>query len=364
MRTSEPFFKKRRSRKSFIDNTRTYKYKKMKSSVSNYVKIIGGFFVLAASLFMPGACHKSNTPGNTTDTVVTAPPNMPPPPVAKGPAFTTDTLVGNGVDLQPSYYNGGNVTFGYPLMLQNPKIKSVRIEIEPFVPVSLAASWIQQARSNGYKVIATYHKYMVLGSDDTTQLDTAANWWKTNYATLAAAGSFTVNLMNEWGSHNLTPAGYAQAYNQAIAIVRQVYQGPIILDCPGYGQETSVAANAVTGTGTGGAKITDTNIILSAHIYPNGYNQAHGHIFQQSDLDDLAASGRACIVGEFGNSPTGSVDWMGMVGYAKSKKWAVLGWSWNGDGGTMNMVTPAWDAQANASSYSQSSYFAVIYSLL
>ena len=132
-------------------------------------------------------------------------------------------------------------------------------------------------------MIATYHKYTVLGTDDTTQLDTAALWWKTNYNTLAASGPFIINLMNEWGSHNQTPATYATAYNQAIAIVRQTYQGPIILDCAGYGQETSVAANAVKGTG--GVKLSDTNIILSAHIYPNGYNQALNHTFQQSDLD-------------------------------------------------------------------------------
>jgi len=300
-------------------------------------------------------------PPSDTTPVVTPPP-PPPPVVTQGPAFTTDTLLGNGVDLQPSYYNGGNVTFGYPLMLQNPKIRSVRIEIEPSVPIATAASWIQQARSNGYRVIATYHKYTVLGSDDANELNAAANWWKANYGTLAAAGTFIINLMNEWGSHNLTPAAYAGDYNNAISIVRQVYSGPIILDCPGYGQETSVAADAVKGSG--GTKIADTAIILSAHIYPNGYNQSKKHNFQKSDLDDLASAGRPCIVGEFGNSPVGSVDWSGMVTYAKSKKWAVLGWSWNGDGGTMNMAAPAWDSVANASSYSQSSYFTVIYSLL
>jgi hypothetical protein len=199
-------------------------------------------------------------------------------------------------------------------------------------------------------VIATYHKYTVLGSDNAADLNDAASWWKTNYTTLAAAGSFTVNLINEWGSHNMTSAAYAAAYNNAIAIVRQVYNGPIILDCPGWGQETTIAAAAVKGTA--GSPITDTNIILSAHIYPNGYNQAKGHTFQQADLDDLAAANRPCIVGEFGNSPSGSADWAGMVAYARSKKWAVLGWSWNGDGGPMNMVSPAWDSTANSSSYS------------
>jgi mannan endo-1,4-beta-mannosidase len=335
----------------------------MTRSFSPYVSFIGSIILLGSLHSLLVACHKSNAPVVSTDTVINIPPNMPPPATQSNPPLT-DTLFGNGVDLQPSYYNGGNVTFGFSLMQQSPNIKSVRIEIEPGVPISVAASWIQQARTSGYRVIATYHKYTVLGSDLTSDLTDGANWWVANYSTLAVAGSFTINLMNEWGSHNLTSKQYATAYNSAIAIVRQVYQGPIILDCSGYGQETSIAADAVTGTGTGGTKITDTNIILSAHIYPNGYNQAHGHTFQQSDLDDLAASGRACIVGEFGNSPTGSVDWMGMVNYAKSKKWAVLGWAWNGDGGTMNMASPAWDSTATAASYSQSAYFSVIYALL
>ncbi|MVT12135.1 glycoside hydrolase family protein [Chitinophaga tropicalis] len=269
---------------------------------------------------------------------------------------------GHGVNLQPSYYNGGNVTFGWSLMKSYTKIKTVRIEIEPTVSVTLAKSWIQQAISNGYAVIATYHKYTVLGSDDANELTAAANWWKNNYATLAGAGAFTINLMNEWGSHNITSNAYAAAYNNAISIVRQVYSGPIIIDCAGWGQETATAAAAVKGQG--GTKINDTNIILSVHIYPNGWNQGKNRNLQNADLDDLASAGRPCIVGEFGNSPSGSVDWSGMVSYAKSKGWTVLGWCWNGDGGTMNMVSPAWTTNPTASSYSAGSYFNVIYNLL
>jgi mannan endo-1,4-beta-mannosidase len=333
----------------------------MIKSFSPYLGFIGSFFLLGSLHSFFGACHKDNASGNTADSMITVAPNMPPPATQSNPPLT-DTLFGNGVDLQPSYYNGGNVTFGFSLMQQSPNIKSVRIEIEPGVPINVAASWIQQARNSGYRVIATYHKYTVLGSDLTGDLTDGANWWATNYSTLAAAGAFTINLMNEWGSHNLTSNQYATAYNSAIAIVRQVYQGPIILDCSGYGQETSIAADAVKGTN--GTKIADTNVILSAHIYPNGYNQAKKHNFQTSDLDDLASAGRSCIVGEFGNSPSGSVDWSGMVTYAKTKKWAVLGWAWNGDGGTMNMASPAWDSTATAASYSQSAYFSVIYALL
>ncbi|WP_223648982.1 cellulase family glycosylhydrolase [Hymenobacter psoromatis] len=277
---------------------------------------------------------------------------------ATGTADLTAGL-GNGVNLQPSYYNGGNPNFGFSLMKQQSKIKTVRIEIEPGYETQ-AKGWISQAKSNGFAVIATYHKSSVLGSDNTGELATAGNWWKANYKTLG--GNFTINLMNEWGSHNISSNTYAAAYNSAISSVRSVYSGPIIIDIPGYGQETATAAAAVKGTG--GTKINDTNIILSAHVYPNGYNQGKGHTLQNADLDDLGSAGRPCIIGEFGNSPSGAANWSGIVSYAKSKGWTVLGWCWNGDGGSMNMVTPSWSSNATATSFSLSSYFNTVYNLL
>lgn len=270
--------------------------------------------------------------------------------------------LGDGVNLQPSYYNNGNVTFGWTLMKSYGNIKTVRIEIEPSVAISQAASWISQARSNGYAVIATYHKASVLGSDNVSDLTAAANWWATNYKTLSAAGSFTVNLMNEWGDHNLTANEYASAYNTAIPIVRKVYSGTIIIDCSGWGQETHVAAEAIEGTD--GTKISDGNILPSVHVYPDAYNQALGHYLENSDLDDLGNAGKGGIIGEFGNSPSGSANWSGIVSHAKSKGWTVIGWAWNGDGGSMNMVTPPWDSDPTASSYSPGSYFSTIYNLL
>ena len=301
------------------------------------------------------SCKKGSSP---------APDKVPPvvvPPIVKPVTIN----FGNGVNLQPSYANNGVVTFGWELMKQYSKIKTVRIEIEPD-KVSQGKQWIKEAISNGYSVIATYHKYTILGSDDANELTLAANWWKANYANLSASGAFTINLINEWGSHNITPKAYAEAYNNAIAIVRTVYSGNIIIDCPGYGQETTTVAQAVLGTGAGGVKITDTNIILSAHIYRNGYNQVKGRGVNTSDMDDLLATSRACIIGEFGNQPTdGSVDWSGIVTYAKSKGFKVLGWCWNGDGGTMNMVSPTWYTNPNPPSFSISTpYFNTIYDLL
>ncbi|MBC8094447.1 MAG: glycoside hydrolase [Akkermansiaceae bacterium] len=269
-------------------------------------------------------------------------------------------IVPNGVNLQPSYYNGGNPNLGFSLMNQNSKIRTCRIEIEPD-KVSQAKSWISQARSNGKTVIATYHKASVLGSDSTTELNNAGNWWRNNYATLNASGSFTVNLINEWGSHNISSSSFASAYNNAISLVRQRYSGRIIIDCAGWGQETTRMRAAISGSGT---RINDGNIAASVHIYPNGWNQGANHTLQTSDLDHLNGAGRPCIVGEFGNSPSGGANWSALVDRAKSLGWPVLGWAWNGDGGSMNMCSPSWRSSPGATSFSKSGHFNTIYNKL
>ncbi|MGF6849732.1 hypothetical protein QFZ51_004967 [Chitinophaga sp. W3I9] len=69
------------------------------------------------------------------------------------------------------------------------------------------------------------------------------------------------------------------------------------------------------------------------------------------------------MVGEFGTG-SGSANWSGLTNYAKSKGWTVLGWAWNGDGGSLNMVTPSWATNPTATSFSTNSYFTTIYSLL
>jgi hypothetical protein len=261
-----------------------------------------------------------------------------------------DAIEGNGVNIQPSYYNNGNPEIGWDLMKQQPKIKTVRIEIEPD-KAKQARKWIEDAKRNGFNVIATYHKASVLGSDNPSDLIEAADWWKKNYEILG--GGFTINLMNEWGSHDLSASSYSTAYNLAIPIVRQVYDGNIIIDAPGWGQETHTAAVAAD-------DIEDRDIILSAHIYPNGFNKARNHPMQSSDIDDIIASGRPCMIGEFGGG-AGIADWEGIIEYARSKGLVVLGWCWNGDGNDLNMVSPSWVSDPTAVSFSLSPYFEKIY---
>lgn len=272
-------------------------------------------------------------------------------------------LIGNGVNLQPSYYNNGNCDLGWTLMKQNTKIQTVRIEVEPGQEVN-AKRWISEAKLNGYKVIVTFHKSNALGSDKLSDLLAAANWWKNNYSQLG--GGFIINLMNEWGSHTITSSAYASAYNAAITEVRKVYRGSIIIDIPGWGQETATAACAVKGCSTGQTKITDTNIILSAHIYPGAYNQAKGRYMNTTDLDDLASSGRPCMLGEFGSIGGSGADWSGIVDYANTKGWTIIGWAWGGDGVGMNMITPNFQPFVSGSpkTYTKNAYFNTVYNKL
>jgi hypothetical protein len=113
------------------------------------------------------------------------------------PTGKSTYLVIGGVNLQPSYYNDGNVTMGWETMKVYPDIQAVRIEIEPD-QVEQSKEWIRQASEQGYHMVVTYHKYSALGSDDVWELQAAAAWWQTNYASMSEAGTFDVNLMNEW----------------------------------------------------------------------------------------------------------------------------------------------------------------------
>jgi hypothetical protein len=167
--------------------------------------------------------------------------------------------------------------------------------------------------------------------------------------------------MNEWGDHSITATQYASAYNNAISIVRQVYSGSIICDIPGWGQEFHVAADA-------SPLITDNNIVFSAHIYPGAFDSFNGTP-TTANLDYLGNAGRPCIVGEFGSEGRGSADWSGLVDYAKSKSWTVMGWAWNGDGSKpvkMNMINPYWGDRnvCGTTTYTVTTYFNTIYNKL
>lgn len=272
-----------------------------------------------------------------------------------GPLDAATLGWGDGVNLQPSYFNGGVVNVGWELMRQHPRIRTVRVEIEPAVPLATVKRWLSEAHAHGYQVIATYHQAPANGSDDPEQLLRAARWWQEHYAELKTAAPLVVNLMNEWGSHRQTPATFASAYNVALPLVRAVYPGPLIIDLPGWGQEVYVAREAAP-------LIHDSNLVFSVHLYASAWVEYGVRRWMQpADLDALAGVGRPVLIGEFGGQRDGQADWRTLIRRARQLGWTVIAWAWNGDGEGMNMVQPTWGDQPLATKWSTAAYFDRVY---
>jgi len=267
-------------------------------------------------------------------------------------AYSQSVEIRNGVNIQASYYNRGNVNIGWDLMQSFPEIEAVRIEIEPY-RAQQARRWIQEAHQNGYQVIATYHDSKKLGTDTKDELIKAAEWWRTNYVLLSSTGPIIINLMNEWGSHDISARDYADAYNEAIEMVRTVYSGPLIIDVPGFGQATKIAADAFP-------LIDDNNITYSIHIYTSAFNVEQERWMSHEDLSDLEATGARCMVGEFCDTATGGADWCTIIDHCYEKGWPLFGWAWNGDGRNMNMIEPHWRDQPLAQTFSPTEFMKVI----
>jgi mannan endo-1,4-beta-mannosidase len=264
-----------------------------------------------------------------------------PQPAGSSNRNTSRMMFGNGVNMQPSYQENGNVDLGWDLVKSVPSIKTVRLEIES-VAVDAAVRWISEANARGYTVIATYHSFDAINKkppeDDPKHMQLAIQFWNGNYKKLSAGGPFIINIMNEWGHAAIKANSYADQYNAAIREIRAYYSGPLIIDLPGSGQLARVAVDAVTGAG-GISPIEDRNVILSMHAYPQTWN-GKGPLTLE-DIDLLVSTGRPCMIGEFGeNHETPNTDWRAIVIYAKSLNWPVLAWCWDGDGGIMNIMMP------------------------
>jgi hypothetical protein len=249
----------------------------------------------------------------------------------------------SGVNIQASYYNNGNVNIGWELMAEYPEIEAVRIEIEPY-RAHQARQWIKEAHEHGYQVIATYHDSEQLGTDDREVLMDAAEWWVENYESLSSTGPIIINIMNEWGSHEISSRDYADAYKEVIEIIRTVYEGVLIVDIPGFGQAIRIAADAFP-------LFEEQDLTFSVHVYTSAFNIEEKRWLSHDDLLYLDATGADCIVGEFCDTQTGGADWCSIIDHCYQSGWPLFGWAWNGDGGNMNMIEPHWDDEPLAESF-------------
>ena len=159
--------------------------------------------------------------------------------------------------------------------------------------------------------------------------------------------------MNEWGSHDISPEDYADAYNEAISYIRTFYDGNLIVDVPGFGQATKIAADAYV-------YMEDDKFTYSIHVYTSAFNREQERWLSHEDLVYLNDTGADCMVGEFCDNSTGGTDWCSIIDNCYANGWPLMGWAWNGDGGHMNMVTPHWEDDPLATHFEPTSFLKVI----
>jgi len=237
-------------------------------------------------------------------------------------------------------------------MKSYPEIQALRIEIEPY-RVQQARQWIKEAHEHGYQVIATYHDSQKLGSDSRDDLMDAVNWWEDYYTMLSSSGPIIINIINEWGSHDISPEDYAGAYNEAIERIRSFYKGKLIVDVPGWGQATKIAADAYP-------LFEEQDFTYSIHVYTSAFNIEQKRWLSHEDLAYLDATGADCMVGEFCDTATGGADWCTIIDECYANNWPLFGWAWNGDGGSMNMTEPHWSKEPLATEFRPTEFMKVI----
>lgn len=169
-----------------------------------------------------------------------------------------------------------------------------------------------------YKMIAMLEVHDATGSDNTSDLNAAVNYWiSIKDALIGKEDRVIVNIANEWyGSWNT--ATWASGYQAAIPALRNAgIKNTLVVDAAGWGQYPQSIF-------TSGQALfnSDTlkNTIFSIHMYEYAGGNA---ATVKSNIDSALAIGAPVIIGEFGDKHTGGdVDEATIMSYTKEKRWA------------------------------------------
>ncbi|GAA0133212.1 hypothetical protein YSY43_00520 [Paenibacillus sp. YSY-4.3] len=180
-----------------------------------------------------------------------------------------------------------------------------------------------------YKLITMLEVHDATGSDSTTTLNRAVDYWiSIKDALIGKEDRVIVNIANEWFGSWSSDA-WASGYQAAIPALRNAgIKNTIVVDAAGWGQYP----NSIFEKGLAVAS-TDTlkNTIFSIHMYEYAGGNA---ATVKSNIDNALALNIPVIIGEFGHKHTsGDVDEATILSYTQQKGVGWLAWSWYGNGG-------------------------------
>lgn len=194
------------------------------------------------------------------------------------------------------------------------------------------------------EMIAILEVHDVTGKDDTSLLETAADYWiEVKEALIGKENYVILNIANEWVG-NWDGQKWCDGYTSVIPRLREAgIKNTIIVDAAGWGQY----GQSVTDYGEQVfAADPDANTMFSVHMYGTaGKNKAT----IARNLKLSTDKGLCMIVGEFGwNHSDGDVDEEYILKYCNENSVGWLAWSWKGNGGGVEYLDLAdeWDGSS------------------
>ena len=191
---------------------------------------------------------------------------------------------------------------------------------------------VDQCKKN--KMICILEVHDATGSDKSSDLDAAVDYWIENKSVLQGNEKYVIlNIANEWyGSWN--GSAWADGNKSAIKDIRKAgIDNMIMIDCAGWGQYPDSIKDY--GKAVFNAD-SEKNTVFSIHMY----EYAGGDSYTvKKNIDNALGIGVPVVIGEFGGQHTnGDVDEATIMSYCNKKNVGYLGWSWKGNGSDLSYL--------------------------
>lgn len=194
------------------------------------------------------------------------------------------------------------------------------------------------------KLICILEVHDATGSDNTSDLNKAVNYWIEMKNTLIGNEAYVIlNIANEWyGSWD--GSAWASGYISAIKSIRNAgISNMIMVDCAGWGQYPDSIKNY--GKSVFNAD-TNKNTVFSIHMYEYAGGSAST---VKTNIDNALGIGVPVVIGEFASEHTnGDVDEATIMSYCTSKNVGYIGWSWKGNNSELAYldIANSWDGSS------------------
>ena len=185
------------------------------------------------------------------------------------------------------------------------------------------------------KLVAIVEIHDATGSDSTSDLDKAVEYWIEMKSLLQENEKYViVNIANEWYGTWDDGSAWKNGYVSAIKKMRNAgIKNTIMVDCAGWGQYPQVIfdhGQAVLNADP------DKNTMFSIHMY----EYAGGDdTTVRNNIDNVVNKNLCLTIGEFGGYHTnGDVAEQTIMDYSQQKNVGWLAWSWTGNSGDLSFL--------------------------